>query len=138
MGILSCFQCRRSLHQSDYVKAAHSLISTLNEVDDHPQLYLNKQVLRRAIHRYEKIWIPLLTRVSRHNRTKLVQPFDVEWVWICHMLAPHIYAVDSAAIWKAHAPSAKGYAIDHIVLYVGKRKHGLCHGGMYGNSRVVR
>ena len=124
MQLFSSFH-ERSLKQSNYVKAAHSLIATLNAVDNHPQLYFNKQVLQRAIHRYEHVWIPLLTRVPRGGRAKLVPPLEVEWVWICHMLAPHIYAVDSAAIWKLHEPSQEDYVIDHAVLGPRERQRGL-------------
>lgn len=41
------------------------------------------------------------------------------------MLAPHIYAVDSAAIWSAHVPSENGYVVDHAVLVLSKRQNGL-------------
>ncbi|CAM9093288.1 unnamed protein product, partial [Ascophyllum nodosum] len=125
MGLFSYYFERRPLKKSSYVKAAHSLISTLDAVDNHPQLYFNKQVLQRAIHRYEHVWIPLLTRVPRAERAKLVPPLDVEWVWICHMLAPHIYAVDSAAVWKALVPSEEGCVIDHAVLDASQRQQGL-------------
>lgn len=124
MGLFSIFAHQR-LRRSNYPEAATSLISTLNAVDTHPQLYLNKQVLHRAIHRYEHVWIPLLTRVPPDDRVKLVPPLDVEWVWICHMLAPHIYAIDSAAIWEANVSSERGYVVDHAVLDARARQLGL-------------
>lgn len=113
------------MRESTYAKAATSLISTLNAVDNLPQLYLNRHVLERAIYRYEHIWIPLLTRVPRGDRVKLVPPLDVEWVWMCHMLAPQIYAIDSAAVWNAHAPFEDGYVVDHAILGERARQDGL-------------
>lgn len=45
----------RLMCPSTYAKAARSLILTLDVVDQHPQLYFNKNTLRRAIYRFSDL-----------------------------------------------------------------------------------
>jgi hypothetical protein len=44
-----------------------------------------------AIRRYEKIWLPLYAAASSEERSGLVPPLDVAWVWHVHRLRPGAY-----------------------------------------------
>jgi len=53
-------------------------------------LYLDRAVLHAAVHRYERLWLPLVAgRTAPHT---LIPPLDVAWVWHLHRLAPLKYA----------------------------------------------
>lgn len=54
-----------------------------------------KAVLKRAVYRYEKFWLPL---AAEHPNECLSAPMDIEWVWHCHMLSPKAYEQDCHSI----------------------------------------
>lgn len=100
--------------------AAKHLLTFLDIVNSYPCLYLNKPILHKAIHRYEKLWPHVLALVPPSDRINLIPPIDVEWVWFCHMLCPLKYHPDSIAIWtianpNLTPPSPDHPAIDHII-----------------------
>ncbi|XP_021364675.1 uncharacterized protein LOC110457648 [Mizuhopecten yessoensis] len=74
----------------DLVEAATREVKFLEKVDQQPSLY-NGPIVRRAIYRYECLWLPL---AAKHNNRTLVAPLDIAWVWHCHMLAPVAYTRD--------------------------------------------
>ena len=52
-------------------------------------------VLRRAVYRYEKYWLPL---AIKYPNKCLTAPLDIEWVWHTHMLCPKSYETDCEAV----------------------------------------
>ncbi|XP_061192853.1 uncharacterized protein LOC133201068 [Saccostrea echinata] len=69
----------------------------------------NDAVLRYSIYRYEHFWLPLSASQSGSSLKPeyLHPPIDIEWVWHCHMLAPHKYAEDCMSLF--------GRVLDHSV-----------------------
>ncbi|XP_033752024.1 uncharacterized protein LOC117335877 [Pecten maximus] len=74
----------------DLIEAAIREVKFLEKVDQQPSLY-SGPIVRRAIYRYESLWLPL---AAKHNKNTLVAPLDIAWVWHCHMLAPVAYTRD--------------------------------------------
>lgn len=64
-------------------------IEFLKSVENNPA-FKKPEVLKYAIYRYEKFWLPL----SAEHQGKLSAPLDIEWIWHCHMLSPKTYAKD--------------------------------------------
>ena len=60
------------------------------ELNQGSALYLDRAVLRAAVSRYERLWLPLVAGHAGPNH--LVPPLDVAWVWHLHRLAPLNYA----------------------------------------------
>ena len=52
------------------------------------------------LHRYENLWLPLLSQVSNGPNEDLLYlpPTDVHWLWHVHMLSPTSYAKDCLSI----------------------------------------
>ena len=73
------------------LKACKRQLNFLKLVDSHPCLY-QEGVVRRAVWRYEKFWMPLAANYT--GKDEIVPPLDVHWVWHCHMLAPQYYRRD--------------------------------------------
>ena len=80
----------------DLVDAARKQLVFLREVDKHPDLY-SGDLVRKAIRRYEQMWLPL---AAEHNGKEIAPPLDVHWVWHVHMLAPYYYEKDCLEIVK--------------------------------------
>ena len=80
----------------DLVDAARKQLVFLREVDKHPDLYTG-DLVRKAIRRYEQLWLPL---AAEHNGKEIAPPLDVHWVWHVHMLAPYYYEKDCLEIVK--------------------------------------
>lgn len=74
----------------DLVSAALNQLKFLKQVNSVANLR-NENVLRNAIRRYEKLWMPL---VAGHENEYLAAPLDIEWIWHCHMLCPRAYEQD--------------------------------------------
>lgn len=74
----------------DLVDQATSHIAFLKAVNSNKELR-DPEVLKRALYRYEKFWLPL---AAEHPREYLSAPMDIEWVWHCHMLSPKTYEKD--------------------------------------------
>lgn len=52
----------------------------------------NPRVMRKAIERYERCWLPLLTQHSgKAGGAMLAAPLDVAWAWWAHALCPLEY-----------------------------------------------
>ena len=75
---------------NDIIEQLQYHIQFLQEVDDKPELK-TKEYWKLAAFRYEKYWLPL---VSKYSKPNLVAPLDVEWMWHCHLLAPVNYIQD--------------------------------------------
>ncbi|XP_023932117.1 uncharacterized protein LOC106156973 [Lingula anatina] len=76
-------------------KAAALLeLDFLARVNQFPNLY-GGPVVRRAIQRYEELWLPLAARLKGQ---KIAAPLDIAWVWHCHMLSPLKYREDCMAL----------------------------------------
>lgn len=73
----------QAVYHVEFIKAVNN-----NKELDKPE------VLKRAIYRYEKFWLPL---VAEHPKECLSAPMDIEWVWHCHMLSPSAYEKDCQA-----------------------------------------
>ena len=62
-------------------------------------LLANERVLRNAVRRYERCWLPLLAahgssasgEATQGSGSLLAAPLDVAWVWWAHSLAPVPY-----------------------------------------------
>ena len=80
--------------QIDLVSAAQDEYDFLRMIDAHPTLY-KEPVIRNAIYRYEKYWLPL---AAEYEGQFLPAPLDIEWVWHCHMLNPFQYRLDCGKI----------------------------------------
>ena len=81
----------KDIHISvDLVDAARKQLVFLREVDKHPDLY-SGDLVRKAIRRYEQLWLPL---AAEHHGKEIAPPLDVHWVWHVHMLAPYYYEKD--------------------------------------------
>ena len=82
------------------VASAKFLLSFLKVIDQ-TKRYSRPSVVRRAIHRYENFWLPLLLKFSKDTTTDMdyLPPLDVHWVWVVHMLAPQLYRKDCLSIF---------------------------------------
>ncbi|XP_045161890.2 uncharacterized protein LOC123526677 [Mercenaria mercenaria] len=69
-------------------------IEFLERVAEVPDLK-DENVLRRAVYRYEKYWLPL---AAVHRDKCLAAPLDIEWIWHCHMLSPNNYESDCISL----------------------------------------
>jgi len=67
----------------------------LRYFDENP-VYLQENILKQAVARYEKYWIPFILNNSPSYETDLewLPPLDVHWAWHVHMLAPRVYTRD--------------------------------------------
>ncbi|XP_045187309.2 uncharacterized protein LOC123545092 [Mercenaria mercenaria] len=72
--------CKQAVHHLEFLKTVGSV----------PELK-QSDILRRAVYRYETLWLPL---VVAHPEECLAAPLDIEWVWHCHMLNPEAYERD--------------------------------------------
>ena len=68
---------------------------------------LSEEVLRNAVRRYEKYWLPLI-KASHRPFGSMAPPLDVHWIWHCHLLSPFDYELDCVRI--------TGKVIDHVVI----------------------
>jgi len=105
----------QAMHVScDLVAAAKQLLVFLASVDRYPCLYQGPAV-EQSIRRYEYCWLPLLAGTKAE--TKLVPPFDCEWVWHCHRLNPLQYSEDCKRLYgrvldaAVVPPSQKDFAM---------------------------
>ncbi|XP_060588854.1 uncharacterized protein LOC132744229 [Ruditapes philippinarum] len=78
----------------DLYKQAKYHLQFLKTIENIPELK-QTNVLKRAVYRYEKFWLPL---AADHTDECLVAPLDIEWVWHCHMLNPEAYERDCQTI----------------------------------------
>jgi len=78
----------------DLVKASQLELEFLEKIEK-VNVLRSPQVLRIALYRYEKKWLPLLSKVSSGPSTdlKYLPPIDVHWLWHVHMLSPVNYQV---------------------------------------------
>ncbi|XP_045164643.2 uncharacterized protein LOC123528744 [Mercenaria mercenaria] len=76
--------CEQTVHLIEFLKGVYG----------NPELQ-RPSVLKRAIYRYEKYWLPL---AAEHPNKCLAPPLDIEWAWHCHMLCPNTYEKDCNAI----------------------------------------
>ncbi len=84
----------------DLMLGAQSHIAFLQDVDERSEILYRSDVVKNAIRRYEKMWLPLLVKYS-HDLAKysgdtllLDPPLDVHWIWHVHMLCPRKYIED--------------------------------------------
>lgn len=88
----------------DLLTAASNELHFLEHINTLKYLQ-DESFIRRAIYRYEKYWLPLAAQFEEET---LVAPVDIEWVWHCHMLSPHLYYSDCISIVGKH--------IDHSIV----------------------
>ncbi|PKA54940.1 hypothetical protein AXF42_Ash000776 [Apostasia shenzhenica] len=76
----------------DLVAAARLFLSYLRSLAGSPLLDHPATILR-SIHRYEKIWMPMISDLSRESSSTpmIIPPADVDWIWLCHCLDPVHY-----------------------------------------------
>ena len=77
----------------------------LRLVDQYPALYY-ETVLKNAVYRYEKYWLPLVAKYD----LVVVAPLDIEWVWHSHILNPIAYNDDCLRL--------VGKVIDHVPMFL--------------------
>ena len=77
----------------DMMQTARMELRFLKNIDDQ-KMYYEPDVIRCAIYRYERCWLPLLRSDAAHLGLRKVPPVDVHWVWHVHMLSPTKYAED--------------------------------------------
>jgi hypothetical protein len=73
----------------------------LNQLDflefiDKSRIFYSEVIASRAAHRYEKYWLPFYDKMisSGENPSKLCPPYDIAWIWHCHLLSPTDYRKD--------------------------------------------
>ena len=91
----------------DLRSAAPKQVQFLKQVYAERWLH-NAEVLKVAVYRYEKFWLPLLRKNFNENldlEDTLIPPIDVDWVWHVHMLSPTSYKKDCSRYF--------GRLIDH-------------------------
>lgn len=122
---------QRSLARTkpEYVDMTRRNMYLVRAVDVSYESLYEGPALRRAIWRYEALWLPLLLAVLLpasatpsdpalaakvgHIRAKnaagdgltsssLVPPLDIAWVWLLHRLHPGAYAADTAGLTSAN------------------------------------
>ncbi|WAR26184.1 GRDP1-like protein, partial [Mya arenaria] len=89
---------------TDLIEGSIKQLHFLKTVNNNPGLY-EEWLFKKAIRRYEAFWLPL---AAEHKKECLTAPWDIEWVWHCHMLAPVAYEADSRA--------QVGLLVDHKLL----------------------
>jgi hypothetical protein len=74
-----------ALHQLDFL-----------EFIDKCRFYYTDEGARRAAYRYEKYWLPFYTSMVTGGETafNLCPPYDIAWIWHCHLLSPIDYRRD--------------------------------------------
>ncbi|XP_060576085.1 uncharacterized protein LOC132733458 [Ruditapes philippinarum] len=92
--------CEQALCQIEFLRT----IDTIQDLKE-------PSVLRRAVYRYEKYWLPLAIKYP--NRC-LAAPLDIEWAWHCHMLCPKSYETDCQTL--------VGGTVDHMLRPLNKFK----------------
>ena len=91
----------------DLRSAALKELSFLKRIKQETWLH-NEDVLKVAVHRYEKFWLPFLKKTcgeSPGNDVAFAPPTDVHWVWHAHMLSPNDYRNDCLKVF--------GRVVDH-------------------------
>lgn len=68
----------------DLLYKARPYLEFLESYLRHASVWTNTNALRRAIYRYEHLWLPLAN--DTRGRADLEAPADVRWVWYLHML----------------------------------------------------
>ena len=81
---------RKNIISVDLIEGSRRQVALLQEVNKHPSLY-SGPVLKNAVRRYEKLWLPL---VAANPKKDLIPPIDIHWVWHVHLLAPFFYEKD--------------------------------------------
>lgn len=71
----------------DLVDASLRQLNFIGLVENDSKFF-DKKFLQCALQRYEKYWLPL---VADNEDKILPAPWDIEWVWHCHMLSPVNY-----------------------------------------------
>jgi len=66
------------------------------------------ELIKKAIYRYEKLWLPFYASGLKALGFRANPPLDVEWIWHCHMLNPQQYFKDSMNLF--------GKILDHTNL----------------------
>ena len=100
----------------DLVKAAKNELDFLHLVQEQHSLHQAGPVLKNAIRRYERYWLPLASKAGAGSAL-LAAPLDIAWVWHVHMLAPNLYSRDCDIIVSR--------LVDHAPLDSQQRRDGL-------------
>ncbi len=91
-----------SISLDDQVRAH---LAFLRDIDEKSDLLHQREVVKNAIRRYEKFWLPLVSSCDRPE--KLQPPDDIHWVWHVHMLCPRKYVEDCKTLGLSKVPNHK-------------------------------
>ena len=104
---------KKTIINVDLINGSRKQIAFLEEVNKYPSLF-EGSVLKNAIRRYEKLWLPLIAA----NPKKIIHPpLDIHWVWHVHMLAPYYYEKDCMRL--------VGTVIDHQLTFLNSQKQAI-------------
>lgn len=78
----------------DLIRDSNKHYEFIRELNFTPSVF-HPNIIKLAVIRYEKYWLPLC---NNHPTEALIAPFDVELIWIVHMLNPLAYERDCFAI----------------------------------------
>lgn len=73
----------------DLIESALNQLDFLEQIDK-LRLVFEGDIIKKAIFRYEKLWLPFYAQ----HREIVYPPTDVLWIWHCHMLSPTEYYHD--------------------------------------------
>jgi hypothetical protein len=76
----------------DLVKLAQKQLEFLQYIDT-AQLFYEQDLMKKALYRYEKIWLPMYASLV-FTAKDVYPPMDVAWVWHYHLLSPTHYYND--------------------------------------------
>ena len=89
-------------------------ISHLEFLDSiHREVLANDgRMIKQAVYRYEKFWLPFYSeQIQAGERAQnLYPPWDIAWVWHCHLLSPIDYRKDCLTVLGIE----KNSALDHL------------------------
>jgi hypothetical protein len=94
----------------DLVGATPKLLEFLKYVDSRGRTFYEPELVKKAAYRYEKYWLPLYASLSLGGCTNdYYPPYDVAWIWHCHLLAPTSYIKDCRLV-------CAGQVLDHFLF----------------------
>lgn len=68
----------------DLASKARPYLDFLEGYLRNPSVWTSPNIIRRAIYRYERFWLPLVSDAKRQSN--LEAPKDIRWIWHLHML----------------------------------------------------
>ena len=84
---------KKIVFSTDLIEGALNHLEFLKQVNLSKAILLNENLLKKAVYRYENIWLPFVASFNSDD-IRLVPPLDIEIVWHSHMLCPIEYNAD--------------------------------------------